>query len=197
MTGKTFAAGSSISPDREPQHSGESQRQIARFLVIGFASVGVDFGCYQLLHGFAVPAPAAKGISYMAGMLLGFVGNKFWTFRSARRSAAEPLNYAVLYAFTLLVNIGVHTGVLRITGQSGAAVAFLMATGSTTVLNFVGMKWFAFRVGVQQRQAAERHNAQLCTDRAEKSVARLTATPRGARPFAVEPCPTRSPAGRG
>jgi putative flippase GtrA len=155
MTGKTFAAGSSISPAFRPPPDGENQRQVSRFLVIGFASVGVDFGCYQLLSWAGFPSPAAKGTSYLAGMLLGFLGNKFWTFRSARRSAAEPLSYILLYALTLLINVAAHTAVLRMTGPGGAATAFLFATSLTTVLNFAGMKWFAFRIGIQQRQTRE------------------------------------------
>jgi putative flippase GtrA len=133
----------------------ENRRQVARFLAIGFASVGVDCGSYLLLHGLGLPSPVAKGSSYFAGTVAGFIGNKFWTFRSSRRGVTEPLNYLLLYTATLLVNVGVHAAILRITGPSGAALAFLIATGITTVLNFAGMKWFAFRVGVQERQARE------------------------------------------
>lgn len=149
--------------DRTLQHSqvdvrisaAENQRQVLRFLVVGGASVAVDLVCYfALTTTLAFPPSVAKCLSYVAGMAVGFVGNKFWTFGSARRSASEPLSYTVLYAVTLAVNIGVNAIVLSITG-GWKLPAFLVATGVTTVLNFVGMRLFTFRHGMRERLRAE------------------------------------------
>jgi len=145
----------------------ETAKQIRRFIVIGVLSVLTDFAVYTLLTKLGLIPSASKGISYVSGMVVGFIGNKLWTFESARRSAAEPIIYAVLYTTTLGVNVVVNSGVLalsagRLPDKWAWGLAFLVATGVTTVLNFVGMKWITFRVGVRQRRerveaAARRH----------------------------------------
>jgi putative flippase GtrA len=132
----------------------ENKRQIMRFLVVGFVSVAVDLACYMFLGTILFFATSlAKGLSYIAGMAVGFVGNKYWTFGSARRNASEPVTYVVLYVVTLAVNIGVNSAVLGITGWK--APAFLLATVVTTVLNFLGMRLITFRDGIQDRLRAQ------------------------------------------
>lgn len=129
----------------------ENQRQVLRFLVVGGTSVAVDLASYvALLATLSLSASLAKGLSYLLGMAVGFAGNKYWTFGSARRSASEPFTYAVLYAVTLAVNIGVNAAVLSISG-GWKLPAFLVATGVTTVLNFLGMRLVTFRHGIQDR----------------------------------------------
>jgi putative flippase GtrA len=130
----------------------ETRKQIQRFVYVGSTSVAVDLGCYALLAGSGWPPSTAKAASYLAGVVVGFAGNKWWTFKSARRSAAEPAAYLALYAVTLAVNVACHRGVLVLAGESAATVAFLVATGVTTVLNFLGMKLVTFRRGLQERR---------------------------------------------
>ena len=135
----------------------ETAKQVRRFIVIGVLSVLTDFAVYTLLTKLGLLLAVSKGISYVSGMVVGFIGNKLWTFESARRSAAEPITYVVLYTTTLGVNVLVNSGVLALSAgwlpETWAwRLAFLVATGVTTVLNFVGMKWITFRVGVRQRR---------------------------------------------
>ena len=124
--------------------------QILRFLVIGGSSVAIDLVVYLALVGLLDPV-LSKAISYVAGMLFGYVGNKFWTFESSRRSLAEPAVYIVLYALTLAVNVGLNSLCisvfenLQLAPPTARILAFFIATGTTTVLNFVGLKHFAFR----------------------------------------------------
>jgi putative flippase GtrA len=138
--------------------SSENRRQVRRFLLVGGLSVAVDLVVYALLALLWMPTPVAKGLSYVAGMVLGYFGNKYWTFGSRRRSIREPLAYSVLYAITLAVNIGLNSAVLSVTGGRLALLAFLVATGFTTVLNFLGMRLVAFRAGIRSRLEAEQHS---------------------------------------
>ena len=150
MTSKTTAGGSDTSSPtaRRPDRGGEVGR-VARFVVIGGTSVAIDLAVYTLLDGTLDPTPA-KAVSYVAGMLVGFVGNKFWSFGSRRKTASEPLTYGLLYAVTLAVNVLVNGWVLEGTGHR--LFAFLTATGLTTVLNYLGLRWVTFREGVRQRE---------------------------------------------
>ncbi len=143
-------------PGGASPEAGETKRQVSRFLVIGSASVAVDFVVYTLLTAGGLAHAASKLLSYVAGMVAGFAGNKFWTFRSARRSVGEPLSYVLLYAVTLAVNVGVNSLALTVLGGEHALLAFLAATGVTTVLNFLGLHCLTFRRGVQERLASAR-----------------------------------------
>ncbi|WDI43846.1 GtrA family protein [Bremerella sp. P1] len=134
-----------------PSNSNESSspkvsRQILRFLVIGGSSVAIDGICYALITTLSGISPdIAKGISYVCGMLFGFWGNKLWTFESTKRSVSEPIVYVVIYACTLGLNVGINRGVLLLAGDEFRLLGFFLATGTTTVANFVGMKFLAFR----------------------------------------------------
>jgi putative flippase GtrA len=151
MTFRTTSAGNVTS---DVGRRSESVRQISRFLVIGCTSVVIDFVVYALLTRARLSPPLAKGLSYLAGMLFGFLGNKFWTFESSRKSTSEPITYILLYAATLGVNVAINSGVLALFADA-KLFAFLVATGVTTVLNFLGMRWITFREGVRQRLETE------------------------------------------
>jgi len=132
----------------------ENRRQVGRFLIIGGSSAATDLACYLLLIGpLAMSVHAAKGLAYLAGMVVGYFGNKYWTFGSARRSLSEPAAYMALYATTLLVNIGINSLALFVLGTRYQILAFLAATATTMVLNFLGLRLVTFRVGIRERRA--------------------------------------------
>ena len=114
--------------------------------------MAVDLAVYALLTSMTPWAwGIGKGISYAAGVVVGFLGNKFWTFESARRSATEPALYLALYGCTLLLNIACNQLALAAVGSEKKLIAFLFATGVTMVANFLGMRFVAFRRGIQER----------------------------------------------
>lgn len=155
-----------------PNNSNENSspkvsRQILRFLVIGGSSVAIDGICYLLITTMSGISPdIAKGISYVCGMLFGFWGNKLWTFESTKRSVSEPIFYVVIYACTLGLNVGINRAVLLLAGDEFRLLGFFLATGTTTVANFVGMKFVAFR---EQSPATE----ELSTAPSESSEAAI------------------------
>ncbi len=136
---------------------------------MGSTSVLVDGLVYRgLAVATGLSLDAGKGVSYLAGVVVGFAGNKFWTFESSRRTVAEPISYLTLYAVTLLVNIVCNRLALSVLGTGQALWAFLFATGVTTVLNFLGMRLITFRKGIAQRRCASQ---QTSTPEARPSVA--------------------------
>jgi putative flippase GtrA len=123
--------------------------QVGRFLVVGSLSAGVDLGGYYLLTGLGLHAGVAKGTSFLLGMALGWIGNKFWTFASANRGFTEPFAYLLWYATTLGLNVLVNAAALWVLSQilpeDGAkAAAVVLATGTSAAANFVGLRWIVF-----------------------------------------------------
>ena len=116
----------------------------------------VDLGIYRLLvQQLEMRLDFAKAISYWGGVAIGFIGNKFWTFRSRQKTFREPLSYFALYCVTMVANIACNRAVLMTLDSNATAVAFLFATGVTTCLNFIGMRFLVFRRGIQARHRAD------------------------------------------
>jgi putative flippase GtrA len=114
-----------------------------RFLVGGGSAVAVDYLTYQMLLHFGAPLSAAKAISYVCGAGLGFVINKYWTFTSRAPVYQEIPRFIGLYAVTACANTLVNKAVLWMIDVR--ALGFLCATGVSTVLNFLGLKFIVFR----------------------------------------------------
>ena len=77
------------------------------------------------------------------GAFVGFIINKLWTFESKKFKVAEIYKYIILYACSALVNTGVNKFVIWIIPST--VFAFLCATGTSTVMNFLGQKFLVFR----------------------------------------------------
>lgn len=84
----------------------------------------------------------SKWISFFCGAVFGFIANKLWTFESKQVPTKEIPKYIVLYTLTAFINTWVNSIVLALTSLS--FFAFLCATGISTVLNFLGLKFFVF-----------------------------------------------------
>ncbi len=117
-------------------------KEILKFLVGGGSAVVVDFALYRLLVCAGLSVSPSKAVSYVAGATVGFVINKLWTFESKRFSKMEIVRYVVLYALSACANAGVNKLALALTGWT--IFAFLCATGVSTVMNFLGQKYFVF-----------------------------------------------------
>lgn len=117
-------------------------KEVLRFLVGGGTAVVVDFCIYRLLLLFSWNMDIAKMISFICGAGVGFIINKFWTFERKQFVIKEVLKYAALYTCTGVINAIVNRCTLSIINIQ--IVGFLVATGVSTVLNFLGQKYVVF-----------------------------------------------------
>jgi len=126
--------------------------ELMRFLFAGGSAVACDTVVYALLFPILPSPSVAKGISFISGTIVAFLLNKFWTFKKPKRSGAEVAKFVCLYVSTLGANIAVN----RLTLDHAASIvpmlksyetqfAFLAATGTSTVLNFLGQKFWVFK----------------------------------------------------
>jgi putative flippase GtrA len=176
---------------------GSPLQQVLRFLVVGATATAIDAVAYLLLVEAGTVPFAAKALSYAAGTLLGFLGNKFWAFGSARRSVGEPVTYGALYLATLAVNVGTNTLVLgclsgMFSPEWERGIAFVVATGVTTTLNFLGLRFVTFRGGLRDLSEATRTKEQVvangsvtAADRYGVHLSRGTGSRLGPQPQAV------------
>lgn len=118
------------------------KKELLRFLVGGGSAVVTDYLIYKLLLYAAIDMSVSKAISYVCGAIVGFVINKLWTFESKGFSQMEIIKYIMLYAASACANAGVNK--LIMFSFNIQILAFLGATGVSTVLNFLGQKFFVF-----------------------------------------------------
>ncbi len=122
--------------------NGFSLKEIFRFLVGGGSAVAVDFLSYHLLMYIGIPVTPSKAVSYVLGAAVGFIINKLWTFESRTFLTMEIVKYIILYAFSAMVNALINRTVLDWLDIS--IIAFLAATGTSTIINYLGQKFFVF-----------------------------------------------------
>lgn len=118
------------------------KKQLYRFFIAGVSAVITDFIIYYMLINH-MDHSYSKVISFFSGTIVSYLINKFWTFEEKNRSAKELLKFLVLYTLTLCINVAVNKIILEFTNV--VILGFLFATGTSTVLNFIGQKWWVFK----------------------------------------------------
>lgn len=82
------------------------QHSLVRYIVVGLGSLAVDYFLLLILfHGFGVQLAVASSISFLAGLTVNFLLNKYWSFQAGRglkKSTKQAVLYALLVGFNLL-----------------------------------------------------------------------------------------------
>ena len=117
-------------------------KEILRFFVGGGSAVVTDYAVYRILLSAGWDLSVSKAFSYICGAFIGFLINKRWTFESKEFSGLEILKYVILYVFSAGVHVWVNKTVLAWLPIKN--IGYLCATGFSTVINFLGQKFFVF-----------------------------------------------------
>ncbi|HEN3617880.1 TPA: GtrA family protein [Yersinia enterocolitica] len=131
------------------------KRQLMIFLIVGSLTVVIDFLSYRgLVLLNLLGTDIAKGAGFILGTIFAYLANRIWTFGRQTHASGSLWRFFTLYSVTLGINIWVNSLMLALFYTSGLVVqiAFLIATGISALLNFIGMKWFVFKaVRTQER----------------------------------------------
>jgi len=121
--------------------------QVWRFVVTGGLSAIVDFGLYVLFLRLGLHVNVAKTLSFIAGTTTAYLINRRWTFQ-APPSRAHFIAVCALYAVTYAVQIGINYTFYMLLDDKPwrVPVAFVIAQGTATVINFVVQRAVIFRL---------------------------------------------------
>lgn len=134
------------------------KKQVLRFILIGSLTVLIDYLFYRLIISVNVAYSYAKATSFIVGATFAYFANKRFTFELKTFSYSQIVKFAMLYISTLSVNIFINkitillgTHIIQkfylenlISDKMIVNLAFLSATGSSTILNFLGQKFWVF-----------------------------------------------------
>ncbi len=121
--------------------------QVVRFIVTGGLAAVVDFGLYVAGLAVGLNVNVAKSASFVAGTVTAYLINRRWTFQ-APPSKARFLAVCVLYGLTYAVQVSInYLFYMQFEHQSWRVpVAFVIAQGTATVINFVVQRAWIFRL---------------------------------------------------
>ena len=119
--------------------------QFIRFCLIGTISTAVNYGLYYALCEWtAAHYLLASAIGFLAGTLISYYLNKLWTFRVAEKTVKY------LYKFLSVYICSLFAGLLCLRLLVGAGIneklAGLLIIAVTTAINFLGSKFWIFKV---------------------------------------------------
>ncbi len=125
--------------------------ELVRYLIAGASAVSADLITYWLLLPAINPSPA-KAFSFVAGTIVAYTLQKFWTFKQKEHSWPEVTKFISLYSSSLLINVAVNRVSIYLIETyipqlqpMRFQLSWLMATGTSTVMNYVGQKFWVFK----------------------------------------------------
>lgn len=129
------------------------RREASIFIIVGATTVLVDYLAYLSLLGLSAPVSVAKAASFVAGTVFAYFANRFWTFSHKSPDRHAWLRFSAVYITSLFSNVTANSAFLAffesvtlpVSHNNLLTIAFIMATGISAMLNFLGMKFYAFR----------------------------------------------------
>lgn len=149
--GNGFDAADAAAAARRFSKSNSLRAQSAKFIITGGISAVVDLTLtwlFQIQFGL-LDRTGARTVGFVAGTALAYFLNRRWTF-NAKASTSRLAAVAATYGLTYLVNLVLYRLVFDLLDEqmrstTALFIAFCVAQGTATLINFFIQRWVIFR----------------------------------------------------
>jgi putative flippase GtrA len=132
-------------PMTHVETNSNAKKELGKFLIVGSSTVVVDYISYMGALVLGVNTPFAKTFGFLVGTTCAYFANRFWTFDAGQTEKSTLLPFLIVYAISLVVNVAVNQTLVNFFSFPGSLTfAFVVATGISATMNFIGMKFFVF-----------------------------------------------------
>jgi putative flippase GtrA len=121
--------------------------QLTRFVMVGGLAALVDYGSYQTLLALGLWVHLAKALGFVAGTSTAYAINRRWTFQG-RGGGTQFASVMALYGVTFVAQVGMNAAMLALLPpmRGEITVAFVVAQGIATSINFIVQRSVIFRI---------------------------------------------------
>lgn len=142
--------------------SKELKIQLVKFVLIGTLATLTDLGCYYMflnifpekILSLISNEAVSKTLSFICGILVTYNFNKYWTWKQKDRSNKRFIKFSILYGCSLVLNVTINSGFLYLLHHKEFFtdlpykyfIAFVFATGFSSIFNFIGQKKWVFLI---------------------------------------------------
>jgi putative flippase GtrA len=123
------------------------EKEVLRFSLVGVSTVTVAYIIYRTLVFTGMDRDISNGLAYGFGVCLSYFANKYWTFNNKKKNHQVLVQFLILHVFSLfacvfinsIAFINLSNNIFRV------ELAFFLGIATSTLLNFIGMKYFVFK----------------------------------------------------
>lgn len=115
-----------------------------RFIEVGAINAAVGYGTYALFIETGSNYFVANFISTVIGVLCSYILNKFYTFKSLRKSFSEFIRFVSVYLVSFIIS---NLVLYILIGQMGIDpyIAGVLNLVIITVISWLGHKYYSFK----------------------------------------------------
>jgi putative flippase GtrA len=123
------------------------KKELFRFALVGISTVAIAYMIYRGLASLGLDKNISNGTAYACGVFLSFFANKTWTFNSANNSHTS-FRFLLLHCGSLFACVSINAIAYHLLGALTYKfeIAFLLSIMTSTLINFVGMKFYVFSI---------------------------------------------------
>ena len=123
----------------------EVVKQFLKFCLIGIEITVLSYLIFIILYYFLqVNYMISTGVGFVAGVLLGFLFNKLYTFQSKRKNLVTIPEYFLVYTSTLFFTLS-FVGFLVEFLNIKPLLSYLLTQPFIILINFLGLKIIVFK----------------------------------------------------
>ncbi len=118
--------------------------QSVKFIIVGILNTLVGYSVYFVcLRLFDIHYVISLTIAHVIGVIHSYIWNNKWTFQAKKIDFESIIKFSAVYVLTFLMNLLLLSVLVQIGGYN-ALISQLFALFFTTLISFVGHKYWSF-----------------------------------------------------